>query len=168
MSTRILLIASGLFMLALGLAASLFPQEVLFYTGMQPTNLGILLVQTAGALYAGFGVVNWAARGNLLGWGYNRPLALGNFLHFTMMTVALVKALVAGLAESDRGGLRRALPAVRRLVRTRPGRPLRTGPAPPADLGWSGGVILRGWMMRRLAVRAASSDCPSGTRQPAG
>lgn len=96
MSTRILLIASGLFMLALGLAASFFPQEVLFYTGMQPTNLGVLLVQTTGALYAGFGVVNWAARGTQLGWDHNRPLALGNFLHFTMMTVALVKALVAG------------------------------------------------------------------------
>ncbi len=96
MSTRILLIASGLFMLALGLAASFFPQEVLFYAGMQPTNLGILLVQAAGALYAGFGVVNWAARGALLGRDYNRPLALGNFLHFTMMTFALAKALIAG------------------------------------------------------------------------
>ena len=96
MSTRILLIVSGLFMLGLGLAASFFPQEVLFYTGMQPSHLGILLVQTTGALYAGFGVVNWAARGTLLGWDYNRPLALGNFLHFTMMTVALVKALIAG------------------------------------------------------------------------
>ncbi len=96
MSTRILLIASGLFMLALGLAASFFPQEVLFYARMQPTNLGILLVQATGALYAGFGVVNWAARGTQLGWENNRPLALGNFLHFTMMTVALVKALIAG------------------------------------------------------------------------
>jgi len=96
MSTRILLIASGLFMLALGLAASFFPQEVLFNARMQPTNLGILLVQATGALYAGFGVVNWAARGTRLGWENNRPLALGNFLHFTMMTVALVKALIAG------------------------------------------------------------------------
>ena len=61
MSTRILLIASGLFMLALGLAASFLPQEVLFYAGMQPSHLGILLVQTTGALSAGFGVVTWAA-----------------------------------------------------------------------------------------------------------
>ena len=55
MSTRILLIASGLFMLALGLGASLFPQEVLLYAGMQPSHLDIVLVQTTGALYAGFG-----------------------------------------------------------------------------------------------------------------
>lgn len=96
MSTRILLIASGLFLFVPGLAASFFPQEVLFYARMQPTDLGILLVQATGALYAGFGVVNWAARGNPLGWDYNRPLVLGNFLHFTMMTFALAKALVAG------------------------------------------------------------------------
>ena len=96
MSTRILLSTSGLFMLALGLVASLFPQDVLIHATPRPSALGILLVQTTGALYAGFGVVNWAARGALLGWAYNRPLALGNFLHFTMMTVALVKALVAG------------------------------------------------------------------------
>ena len=96
MGTRILLTASGLFMLALGLLASFFPQEVLLYATMQPSNLGILLVQATGALYAGFGVINWAASGTLLGRDYNRPLALGNFLHFTMMTFALAKALVAG------------------------------------------------------------------------
>ena len=96
MSTRILLTTSGLFMLALGLVASFFPQDVLTYATPRPSALGILLVQTTGALYAGFGVVNWAARGTRLGWSSNRPLALGNFLHFTMMTVALVKALIAG------------------------------------------------------------------------
>ena len=96
MRTRILLTTSGLYMLALGLVASFFPQDVLTYATPRPSGLGILLVQTTGALYAGFGVVNWAARGTLLGWDYNRPLALGNFLHFTMMTVALMKALIAG------------------------------------------------------------------------
>ena len=128
MGTWILLTTSGLFMLALGLGASFFPQEVLIHATPQPSALGILLVQTTGALYAGFGVVNWAARGNLLGWAYNRPLALGNFLHFTMMTVALVKALIAGSLDPTVA----AVAAPYLLFAASFGRALVNGPAPAA------------------------------------
>jgi hypothetical protein len=50
-------------------------------------------VQTCGALYLGFAVLNWMARGVLIGGIYSRPLALGNFLHFVVVTVTLVKVL---------------------------------------------------------------------------
>jgi hypothetical protein len=47
-----------------------------------------------GALYLGFAILNWTARGVLMGGIYARPLALGNFLHFAMVGVMLIKAAI--------------------------------------------------------------------------
>lgn len=55
----------------------------------------VLLVQAGAALYLGFGLMNWMARGVLLGGIYSRPLAFGNFFHFVVVAVALLKAAAA-------------------------------------------------------------------------
>ena len=39
-------------------------------------------------------ILNWTARGVLIGGIYARPLALGNFLHFAMVGVMLAKAAI--------------------------------------------------------------------------
>lgn len=49
------------------------------------------MVQAAGALYLGFAMVNWMAKDNLVGGIYSRPVALGNFVHFLVFTMALLK-----------------------------------------------------------------------------
>jgi len=96
MNARILMNVSALFMAILGVAASFFPQEILRYCGSRPEGPGVPLVQITGALYMGFAILNWMARGNLIGGIYSRPVALGNFLHFAVVTVVLLKALAAG------------------------------------------------------------------------
>ena len=48
-----------------------------------------------GALYLGFAILNWTAKGVLIGGIYARPVALGNFLHFTMVSIMLIKAAIA-------------------------------------------------------------------------
>jgi hypothetical protein len=93
MQTRILMSASALFMAVLGAIASFLPEEVLRYTGTVPAPLINSVVQTCGALYLAFAVLNWMARGVLIGGIYSRPLALGNFLHFFVVTVTLIKVL---------------------------------------------------------------------------
>jgi hypothetical protein len=85
--------ASALFMAVLGAIASFLPEEVLRYTGTVPAPLINSVVQTCGALYLAFAVLNWMARGVLIGGIYSRPLALGNFLHFFVVTVTLMKVL---------------------------------------------------------------------------
>ena len=55
-----------------------------------------MLVQLAGALYVGFAMVNWMAKGNLLGGIYNRAVAMGNFADFGIGAIVLVKGLIAG------------------------------------------------------------------------
>lgn len=94
--TRILLGASAAFMAALGLTASFLPQEILAYASLQPVGFMVVLIQVTGALYLAFAMLNWMSRGNIIGGIYARPLALGNFLHFTVVSITLIKYLMAG------------------------------------------------------------------------
>jgi hypothetical protein len=94
--TKLLLSASAIVMAALGVVATFAPQETLAALGSRPEGRAVLLVQVAGALYLGFAMVNWMSRANLMGGIYNRPLALGNFLHFTVVALAALRVLIAG------------------------------------------------------------------------
>ncbi|KAA3439804.1 hypothetical protein [Rufibacter hautae] len=93
MNTRMIMTASAVVMAALGFAASFLPQEVLLYVGGETTGMAPLLVQLLGALYLGFAILNWMAKGNLIGGIYARPLAMGNLLHFFAGAMALLKGL---------------------------------------------------------------------------
>jgi len=95
MHTRILMIASAALMAVIGLAASFMPQEVLGLHGTVPDNATVLFVQMAGAVYLGFAILNWYARGILIGGIYARPVAAGNFLHFVMVAITLIKAAIS-------------------------------------------------------------------------
>ncbi len=96
MNTKMLMASSAIFMAILGLLATFMPQEILDYAGVKAEGIVLLIVQMAGALYMGFAFLNWTARSSLIGGIYNRPVALGNFLHFTMVSLALLKALGDG------------------------------------------------------------------------
>jgi hypothetical protein len=99
MKTKALMTLSAILMAVLGICASFLPQEILSYSGADPRDLGVLLVQVIGALYLGFAMLNWMARGNLIGGVYSRPVAMGNFLHFAVVAVTLLKALLGASAE---------------------------------------------------------------------
>jgi hypothetical protein len=53
-----------------------------------------------GALYLGFAILNWMARSVMIGGIYARPIALGNFLHFAVLTTAAWKGIAAGAVAS--------------------------------------------------------------------
>jgi len=85
---------SAVFLAILGFATSYMPEKVLGMHGTVPDNATLLLIQMMGALYLGFAILNWTARGVLIGDIYARPLALGNFLHFAMVAVMLTRAAI--------------------------------------------------------------------------
>jgi len=85
---------SAIFLAIAGLITSYFPEKVLETHGVVPNNTMLLLIQMMGALYLGFAILNWTARGVLIGGIYARPVALGNFLHFAMVGVMLAKAAI--------------------------------------------------------------------------
>ncbi len=92
--TRALMISSAIFMTIVGLVTSFAPEDVLRQHGSTPDNATLLLVQMMGAIYLGFALLNWMARGVLIGGIYARPVAMGNFLHFAMIGVMLAKAAI--------------------------------------------------------------------------
>jgi hypothetical protein len=92
-NTKLLLSASALAMGLAGIAASFAPAEIAAALGLAG---GALVVQLLGALLFGFAMVNWLARGSLLGGIYNRPVAVGNLAHFLIGALALLKAIGAG------------------------------------------------------------------------
>ena len=95
--TRVLMMMSAIFLAIAGLITSYFPDKVLETHGTVPDNATLLLIQMMGALYLGFAILNWTARGVLMGGIYARPLALGNFLHFAMVGVMLTREAGASL-----------------------------------------------------------------------
>ncbi len=96
MNTRILMALSALLMALLGLGATFLPQEILAWFGASPAGPGVLLVQVVGALYLGFAMLNWMSRANRIGGIYNRPIAVGNLLHFAVVAITLLKAVAGG------------------------------------------------------------------------
>jgi hypothetical protein len=81
---------------ALGVAASFLPQEILNYAGAAADPFTVSVIQIAGALYIGFALLNWSARGALLGGIYGRPIVLANFAHFAVAAIMLVKLVLSG------------------------------------------------------------------------
>ncbi|MGB8193282.1 MAG: hypothetical protein WCF67_15235 [Chitinophagaceae bacterium] len=92
MNSKFLMIASAIVTGLLGVTASFFPTEMLNRIGISPTVTLTLFAQITGALYFGFAIMNWMAKTVLIGGIYARPLAMGNFAHFMIAGIALVKA----------------------------------------------------------------------------
>ena len=101
MHTKILMSLSALFMAVVGLAASFMPKEILIYAGAWDEGFEVFLMQVLGALYLGFAMLNWIARASLIGGTYSRPVVMGNFTHFVVVAVTLIKALLAGFHSTE-------------------------------------------------------------------
>lgn len=95
MNTRLLMTATALALGLAGLAASFAPAELLAAWGSPATEATVILVQLLGALYFAFALLDWTARGVMIGGIYARPVSMGNFLHFTMGALALGKQVLS-------------------------------------------------------------------------
>jgi hypothetical protein len=89
MNTKLLMTLSSILFMAIGILFSFAPDEAVSYLGWNPESA--ILFQLAGAMYFGFGMINWTAKANLIGGIYGRPIALGNFTHATIAGLALIK-----------------------------------------------------------------------------
>lgn len=85
------MISSAILTGSLGLAVSFAPAEILKMISGSTNELLTLFLQITGALYLGFAIMNWMAKTVLIGGIYAKPLGMGNFLHFTVVALALFK-----------------------------------------------------------------------------
>jgi hypothetical protein len=93
MNTKILMISNCIFLGALGVILTFMPDEIISGFSITPDSISILLLQLLGALYLGFAMLNWMAKESLIGGIYNRPIAIGNFMHFAVGALALIKII---------------------------------------------------------------------------
>lgn len=91
MNSKIILILSAVLMALVGLATTFMPQEILSFSGLPPAGMPAVILQIFGAVYLGFAILNWTAKESVTGGIYNRPLTLGNFLHFFAAGMVLLK-----------------------------------------------------------------------------
>ena len=93
MKTKLLMTSSALFCVIIGILLLFLPNEIAEYLNVEPTIITILFLKILSALYLGFGILNWTVKGSLIGGIYNRPIALGNLLHFVVGSIELVKVI---------------------------------------------------------------------------
>ena len=91
MNTKIVMIASTLFLAFMGFNFSFLSNEFLNLLNIDSNQITVLLFQLLGALYLGFAILNWMAKGTLIGGIYNKPIAIGNFMHFGIGAITLIK-----------------------------------------------------------------------------
>lgn len=90
-NTKLVMTSSAIVMGIIGLACVFLPDELLNYLKIEESIILPLIVQILGSLYFAFALLNWTAKANLIGGIYSRPVAMGNFIHFVMVGLALVK-----------------------------------------------------------------------------
>ena len=91
MNTKILMIATAIYLGIVGIGLTFLPQEIANFFEAGTIRTFILTLQILGALYLGFGMMNWMAKNSMIGGIYSRPLVFGNLLHFLVSAFALIK-----------------------------------------------------------------------------
>ncbi|MEA2488459.1 MAG: hypothetical protein QOH21_251 [Acidobacteriota bacterium] len=94
--SRAIMGASAVVLAVCGLGCTFLPQEFLAVVGVAPNAVMTAVVQILGALLLAFAMVNWMAKDSLIGGIYNRPVAVGNLVHFAVGAITLAKLVLAG------------------------------------------------------------------------
>ena len=94
-TSKIVLGSSAIILAASGLALTFFPDELADSINLPEGASVKLLIQTIGAMYFGFAMLNWMSRRSLIGGIYNRPIAIANMTHFMMVGIALTKLMLS-------------------------------------------------------------------------
>ncbi len=100
-NTKIIMISSTLFLGMSGAILTFLPNEIISSMAIRPSQITTLFFQLTGALYLGFAMLNWMAKGTLIGGIYNKPIAIGNLMHFGVGAIALIKIIFKILTHKE-------------------------------------------------------------------
>ena len=93
MKTKWLLTSSAVMMGLLGLIGTFIPKEISKILEIDPSPITLILLQIIGGLYLGFAMLNWFTRSARIGGIYNKPVVLGNLIHYIVVFFALIRQL---------------------------------------------------------------------------
>jgi hypothetical protein len=91
MNTKIIMSISSIFLAVLGLLALFLPKEIMASLNSSDMGNSPLIVSILGAAYLGFAFLNWNSRSITIGGIYAKPLSLGNFVHFAISFITIIK-----------------------------------------------------------------------------
>ena len=95
MNTKLIMTLAALFLAAMGIVLTFAPQNVMLILKLKDPQALSLIIQLLGAVYYAFAMLNWMAKGAIIGGIYNRPIAVANFTHFFIGGIALSKAVLS-------------------------------------------------------------------------
>lgn len=93
MTTNTLMISSSIILGILGTILTFLPDEVISEIRITSNLISTFSFQLLGALYLGFALLNWMSKESLIGGIYNKPIVVGNFMHFGVGALALIKTI---------------------------------------------------------------------------
>ena len=93
MDTKIIMTSSALFYAIIGVLICFLPNEIAGYLEVESTIITIIFLNILSALFLGFGILNWMAKGTLIGGIYNKPILIGNLMHFGFGAIGFVKVV---------------------------------------------------------------------------
>jgi hypothetical protein len=92
MNTRLIMTISAITLGLTGITLTFLPNEISSLLRNEAGRTDAVILQLLGAGYFAFAMVNWTAKGNLIGGIYARPVAIGNLTHFVVGALAATKA----------------------------------------------------------------------------
>lgn len=95
MKTKLIMTLTAIFLFVIAIVLSFAPDHVMAVLGISNSVIIRLVLQLLGAAYYGFAILNWMAKGALIGGIYNRPIAIGNLAHFILGGAALIKVVLS-------------------------------------------------------------------------
>ena len=93
-NTKLLMTSAAASLAVIGLSLTFLATEIADYFQLGSTIISGLLIQILGALYLAFAMLNWMAKGNVIGGIYSRPIAIANIAHFLIGGLTLMKSLM--------------------------------------------------------------------------
>lgn len=93
MNTKILMTISSFFLGSIGIIFSFLPKEIILFLNIDPNPVTLIFIQLLSSLYLGFAILNWMAKGTTIGGIYNKPIVIGNLMHFGVAAITLVKVI---------------------------------------------------------------------------
>jgi hypothetical protein len=94
MNTKLIMTLTSILLTIIGIALSFAPDMVMKSLNISSSFTLMLIFQLLGSMYCAFAILNWMAKGAIIGGIYNKPIAIGNLTHFLIAGLALTKAVL--------------------------------------------------------------------------
>ncbi|MEB0261775.1 hypothetical protein [Mucilaginibacter sp. 10I4] len=95
MNTKLIMTSTAILLAAIGVSLTFAPDNIIVLLGISNSIAIRLILQLLGATYFAFAMLNWTAKGAIIGGIYNRPIAFANLIHFLIGGITLTKAVLS-------------------------------------------------------------------------